>query len=436
MASIIEALESLATKGWYKEWQKPAWKQFMLTGEEGLLNFLPRFPEHTWLPTELLSALPGPDQMDDSGRRFLRACHAAGHPEAIGVWMQQCMRKDVANEEQFSKAAALVLGFGCPRLELAKQLAKHVRPLRQPDGSPTAAGQFLLSLDGKTVRDLYCAVGGNSGQAPEITALFVTHAPLRWKALLEKFNSDGDSKRFDACSWVLALEGAPVDFLEPAAKAFELLDNWYSRYEVGAKLYELNPERFGGAMEKLTTDQLLAKDTHAEMRLWAQAKQSALWLVVNRGTAALPLLREYFAAQLAPEDWHRKNQGGYKSEVLDQAVQKLRREALPLLEACFAVNQPEVHLKALQLWDSIKVDADTESIAPKLRQLFTVMDYSVVARGVRLAGDLALESVENDLWPLLSHKSRPIRDAAAATLAKLGGIPAVKGQGALEGPPV
>src|SRR5579859_131294 len=295
MASIIEALESLAAKGWYKEWQQPAWKQFMLTGDEGLLKFLPKFPEHTWLPAELLSVLPGPDQIDDSGRRFLQACHVAEHPQAIGVWMQQCMRKDVADGEHFSKAAALVFGFGCLRLELAKQLAKHVRPLRQPDGSATAAGQFLLSLDDKTIGELYCAVGGNSGQAPEITALFVTHATQRWKALLEKFNSEGDSKRFDACTWVLALEAAPVDFLEPTVKAFGLLDNWYSRYEVGAKLYELNPERFGAAMEKLTNDQLLAKDTHAEMRLWGQAKQSALWLVINRGTAALPLLREYFA---------------------------------------------------------------------------------------------------------------------------------------------
>lgn len=169
MASIIEALESLAAKGWYKEWQKRAWKQFMLTGDEGSLKFLPKFPEHTWLPTELLSELPGPDQIDDSGRRFLRACQAAGHPQAVGVWMQQCMKKDAADGEKFSKAAALVLGFGCPQLELAKQLAKHVRPLRQPDGSPTTAGQFLLSLDDKTIGELYCAVGGNSGQLSSLS---------------------------------------------------------------------------------------------------------------------------------------------------------------------------------------------------------------------------------------------------------------------------
>jgi len=420
MASIIEALESLAAKGWYKEWQKPAWKQFMLTGDEGLLKFLPKFSERTWLPTELLSALPGPDQIEDSGRRFLRGCHAAGHPQAIGVWMQQCLNKNAADKEQFSKAAALVLGFGCPQLELAKQVAKHVRPLRQPDGSPTAAGQFLLSLEDKTVGELYCMVGGNPGQAPEITALFVAHAPKRWKALLEKFNSEGNSKRFDPSTWVQALEAAPVDFLEPAAKAFELLDNWYSRFEVGAKLHELNSARFGPAMEKLATSQLLANDTHAGKKLWGEAKESAEWLVMNRGVAALPHLREYFAAPLGPGDWHRKSQGENKGEVLAQAVQKLGREALPLLEACFAVNQPEVQLKALQLWAGIKVDADLAGITAKLRQLFAAMDYSVVSRGVRLAGDLALEPVEQDLWSLLSHKSRPIREAAATTLAKLG----------------
>lgn len=47
MASIIEALELVVTKGWSQEWQNPEWKQFMLSGDEGLLKFLPKFPDAT-----------------------------------------------------------------------------------------------------------------------------------------------------------------------------------------------------------------------------------------------------------------------------------------------------------------------------------------------------------------------------------------------------
>jgi hypothetical protein len=420
MASIIEALEMLASKGWWKEWQNPAWKQFILTGNEKLLKNLPKFRDHSWLPAELLSALPAPDQIDNSGRRFLQACHAAGHPQALGGWIQQCSMKDDPEGDRFSKACALVLDFGCPNQFLANQVAELVRPLRMPDGLPTAAGTFLLSLDDKSAMQVFRSVGRDSRHAPEITTLFVMHDPQRWKALLEKFNQEGDSKQLDPSSWVLALNSAPTIFLEPAAQAFELLENWYARFELGAKLHEIKPARFEAAMEKLTAGQLLAKDTHAEVRLWNQAQQSAAWLVANRGLAVLPILKQYFSAALESGSWHRKSQSEYKNEVLDLAVQKLGREALPLLEACFATDQPEVQLRALQLWANLKVVADTETIAAKLHQLFSATDSSSVARAARLAGDLVPEAVEVDLWSLLSHKSRPVRDAAATTLARLG----------------
>ncbi len=46
MASIISALETLAAKGWWREWQNPAWKQFLLTGDEKQLKKLPKFSDH------------------------------------------------------------------------------------------------------------------------------------------------------------------------------------------------------------------------------------------------------------------------------------------------------------------------------------------------------------------------------------------------------
>ena len=248
MATIIEALDTLASKGWWKEWQNPAWKQLVLTGDDKHLKKLPKFRDHSWLPSELLSVLPDPDEIDDHGKRFLQACHAAGHPQALGVWIQQCAMKDTPGRDQFPKACALVLELGCPK---------------------------------------------------------------QW-------------------------------------------------------------------------------------------------------------LEQYFSAALDTSGWHRKNQGEYKTEVFDLAVQKLRREALPLLEACFATDQPEVQLRALQLWAGLKVAGDTETIAAKLRQLFAVTDAASVTRAVRLAGDLVPEAVESDLWSLFSHKSRPVRDASACTLARLG----------------
>src|SRR5438876_1736960 len=177
MATIIEALDTLASKGWWKEWQNPAWKQFVLTGDDKHLKKLPKFRDHSWLPSELLSVLPDPDEIDDHGKRFLQGCHAAGHPQALGVWIQQCAMKDSPGGDQFPKACALVLELGCPKQWLATQVAEYVRPLRMPDGSPSPAGNFLLSLDDEHARELFCSVGRDSRHAPEITTLFVMNAP-------------------------------------------------------------------------------------------------------------------------------------------------------------------------------------------------------------------------------------------------------------------
>jgi hypothetical protein len=62
----------------------------------------------------------------------------------------------------------------------------------------------------------------------------------------------------------------------------------------------------------------------------------------------------------------------------------------------YGVNQPEVQLRALQLWVGLKVAADTERIAARFRQLFAVADTSAVARAIRLTSELGLEPVEND----------------------------------------
>ncbi len=418
MASIIEALEMLATKGWWKEWQNPAWKQFILTGDEKLLKKLPKFSGHSWLPEELLSALPVPSQVDDSGKRFLRACHAAGHPLAVGTWIQQCAMKDSPGGDHFSMACALATEIGCSKLDLALQVAQNVHPICTQAGAPTPAGHFLLGLDDEHLERLYHHIGSHPHHPENVAALFAANARPRWRKLLEKLSRNAEARHFNPATWLVPLAAAPDEFLELTAKAFDFLDQWDARFQVGEQLYALDAERFGPAMEKLTIGQLLAEDTMARLPLWQQSCQAAGWLIANRAAVALPHLKSYFAAPLSHQ--REKGQSEYKAEALKVAAQRLGRDAIPLLEACFTTPQPEVQLQGLQLWAGLQHPADSEAIAPKLRLLFSDKDTSCVARAVRVAADLNPEWVESDLWSLFAHKSRPVRDAAANTLAKLG----------------
>lgn len=419
MASIIDVLEELATKGWWKEWQNPAWKQYVVSGDEKLLKKLPKFKKHSWFSGEFLPALPGPGRIDEHGRRFLKACRAAEHPQIVGIWLQSCLDADASLPGEFDRACALLVELGCDREFVAQQVTEIVGPLCQQDGAVTPAGRFLLSLNEEELDILLRGIA-RSGHAVELAGLYLANAPERWRKLMDACNRKGDSKQLNPEVWVAALNSAAPAFLEPAARAFELSERWPDRFEIGSKLYQLDPARFGPAMERLVKDQLLGKDTDAERDLWQQAQFAATWLVNHRGKAAEDDLKKYFSAALTGSDWHRKGQSDYKKEVLDAAVQRLGRDALPLLEACFETDQPEVQLRALQLWSGVMKPADTANLGGKLRQAFASSDASFVARAVRISVDLAPETFEDALWPLLAHKSRPVRDAAANTLARLG----------------
>ncbi len=420
MHILIQALDELLTQGWGKEWKTPAWKQFLLTGDTNRLKSLPKFNEYNYIPVTLLEAIPPPGQLDVTARRLFQACLSAGLPQALGTWLRVHMPDEKQQRERFAIACADARESGFSEAQLAVQVAECVQPLQLPIDAPTLAGKFLLSLDDKQLAKVVADVGRrHRGHAPATTKLFLANAPDRWKTLLSSFREPADVE-LDTSVWLLPLAASSGKFLEPTAHAFELMKNWNRRFDLGTALYNSDPKRFRAKMVKLTSEQLLAEDSNAHRRLWDQAKQSASWLAENLGIEAVPYLEKYFAAPLDKEDWNRKIQTEYKNEVLDIAAGKLQRDAIPLFEACFATPQPDVHLHALKLWSPIKTAADKKTIAAKLRQTLTCEDSPGLARAARLAGDLDPEAVEAELWSLFSHKSRPVRDAASQSIAKLG----------------
>lgn len=414
MSTIIEALDELAGCSWQKEWQKPAFKQFVLSGDTGLLKFLPKFKGHSWLPPELLEVMPSPNEMDLTGQRLLQACLAAELPQALGSWLNDNLSDEDAQRVEFSKACEIAKAAGYSEFLLAVQLVLGVRPFRDSkDASPTPLGQFLLSLTDKMLGELVAEVCRHENHARDLSALYVANAPGRWKTLLEKLNKPDDISKLFPQVWTLPLEADPQSFLEPTARAFELT----KRFDLGEALCKVNPQKFHTPMEKLCVDRLFGPDPATQKRLWRQAEQAASWLVVNSPQTAGSHLTSYFAA---PLDTEAVIQSDFKNRVLDLAVQTLKQEAVPWLEACFATPQPEVQLQALKLWIPLATETGVNNVAAHFKPLLNSDATVHITRAVRLAGDWNPAALENDLWPLLSHKSRPVRDAAASVLAKLG----------------
>ncbi len=418
MSAIIDAL---ANARWnINIWRDPVLQKFLATGNESLVPKLPEFSEFSFaFSDEILAALPLPDKLDEVDKRFLRVCHLTKHRGGIGQWLQKSWEADVSGK-QFTDGCRILEELGCPVVFIAQQIALKVDPLRGDDGEPKVPGQYLLSLEFQVMVDIILSGGLHDDRQEVLTGLFMAGERGKWKRILEALTKKGDFKPVRACAYVLALEAAPEEFADVCEKAWELTPYWNEKFAIAEKLFEVNPATYRPAMEKLAATQLLGEDPGPQTKAWAQARDAGLWLAAHGGEMAVPLLQDYFRIPLNEAAFNKKHQSEYKNEVLDSAFEKLHRGIVPLFEACFQTDQPDVQLHVLQLWTGIKTAEEVGNIAGKFRLLFASPESPVVSRAIRLTGEGFLETVEDDLWRLLSHKSRPVRDAAASALAKLG----------------
>jgi len=101
-------------------------------------------------------------------------------------------------------------------------------------------------------------------------------------------------------------------------------------------------------------------------------------------------------------------------------LRSLKSESLPVLQAALKSNEPELALITLPHIIAIRDDSQDELIVQTLKRGF--QDKSTAVGFITLAAQFKPPLVADSLWALLANKSRPIRDAAARVLGRLGDI--------------
>lgn len=296
--------------------------------------------------------------------------------------------------------------------DLAPELIDWIH-LRAADGPPTPFGDRLLKLDDAS---LFACLKESWARIPErsLVELLCRHAPGRLRQVVANATGKEPLDKVPNAAWIALAESGDEADITLAARAAENLGDASSRLEIANALAKQDPKRFAQLAEH-TAVQMLDGD-----ELWHNASQAAVALVEQFGLRHRTALEKYFGAPLDADKWRRKNQAEYKCTALDGIFKHLGKDAATLLAACFATEQGDVQVRALEHWIALKDPAQAEAIAGYLRTAFAGADGVAVARAVRLAADFDLTRVEADLWPLLAHKSRGVREAAASTLARLG----------------
>lgn len=418
MATIIESLEQLST--WSRDWKHPSWKQYVLTGDEKLLTQLPDMSRWYGVDEFFLTALQLPSRLDEPTRRILEAFAAAKFHNALGMWLNKSLSEDESLDE-YALACDHLRQLGCTMPTLAYLTATLARPLMRVDGQLTSAGAALCQLKPDllmTVLDRYAKE--HEYKVPEVAPALAVHAPEGLASFLQRRLADKNLFGLRCSFWKALLDHNRSRFEPLAAQAFDCYEDSWECFQIGRELAGLDLTKYGPAMEKRALMYVKAGigTSHAEHQ--AHAEESAMWLLRHAARPNLSQLEDFFAADPDPNNWGVRWREESKAKVVDCATARLHRDAICLFEACFRSEQPMVQFQALRNWAGFQNAEDTNRIVELFRIAIAAKDSVTVPKIVRWAWEWNAAVVETDLWSLLGHKSRAVREITAMLLAKLG----------------
>ena len=409
MATVLEALDELAAEKWQRHWHHPAIRRFLTTGDSEELAKIPaRAFKDKAFPSALLEALHcSIDKPGDHEMRLLRLCVEKELTSAIGDWL---ISVNAEKPDCFDAAVRALRSMGASDLFLASALGRWTHSGGRRD-SP--AGRFLLGLS-KDVLVEWIESGKLEFEAKGLREFLSGNAPETMASALSAVLAAGRMKKFPFGVLTEFLGANPGKFATLAERALEQCTENSYHFALLQHLTNIDPHKYGLVVDRIASSLLPGASP------WHTEKEIAEWLIQNRAGTSTGTLKRYFASPLGADPWRRKYGSEYKNEALDTAAKHLGANAIPCYEACFETSQPEVQLRALQHWIALSRAADVKAIAGRFRQLLAAEDSSAVSRATRQAGEWNPQELEAELWQLLSHKSRPAREAAAAALAKLG----------------
>lgn len=407
MSKFLNAIEAIAKEPWAKPNIAREVAAYLRSGSDQDLAAIPVMDNFPGSSIALESLIQHP-QADETLIRFWKLCAARNwlsvFARSVNAWTADAPDGDARLQSLFVIAPGLGFSGAGPFRALATE-TKAVRD----DGKLTPLGKWMLTLDDQFVAALIQGPGWRA--TPLIRELAAKH-PDRLRRLLAGFGKDQAAKKIPAGLWKEIAQADEGRFVPIVAEVAASFCDPHDRFIIASGLANADRRYFADAEKEAL--HLLAHDD-----LWARASEVGIWLATFGGGTQLEALGNYFAAPLDADKWRNQHQGDYKIEVL-KAAAKLGPAAISLYEACFRTDQGAVQLAALEHWIALRDPAQAEAIAGHLRTAFAGSDTQSVARAVRLAGDFDLSRVEAVVWPLLAHKSRGVREAAAVTLAKLG----------------
>jgi len=406
MSKIFDALDELAKQTYAPEWKDPAIRQFVRTGDEALLPGIRPF-KNSWsgsLPQEL----PAPDAWTDEASRVLRLGHLKRVPSMLESWLQRFGRNYRDNWPQFDAAIKILRAVGLSDAEI-RQTLLACDLWESKEQTPTQAGELFLQLD-PTDAEIRQGFQQSYDGEWQLPALLAHSQPER----MEKLLAGGLKFKNASLTYGLMVRANPARFATKAFEVFEKLPESIHRMNLITTLAEVLPSQY--------LDRACAEARNCLRRVPIAddvlGRNCSEFMLQQNQPDALELCCQWMSGYAGENPWNAPHQ---RELIFTWAAQHQPTMIRPMAEACARCGAANVVLLGLKQWKQQGIAPNTsERFHEAIQRVLQQTDTAHIISAVAEARDWDLQRTSEDLWPLLQHKSRPVRGAAARVLAGLG----------------
>jgi hypothetical protein len=399
--------------------------KYIETGDPAALGRI-RSGGPSWGPWAryLTGFMADPASMGEEDRRALHAMAALETFAQIGDWLSKALGRAKGDEDLHAIVREELAKVKVPASAVSVMTTAFVENLAV-GGRPTSAGRYLLALSD---RDLKAAVkeaesGRSYGQwcYPRLAGFLLETAPERLGPLLGVMLGPKVITP-EICEIVLR-KGA--DRYAPAVVvAWRATKPLHERFAIGLAVARLDRERYGPEMREI------ARAVLADGKVVHLHDDAAIWMLQNDGAEALDEIVAFLDRTGPGRDGPEREQHNRK-EIMSGAVKVLGARALPAVLSAIRTSDAWVHLAALTHLMALDDGAHDGLIRAELERRLNGMeglerpDYpsyrtNASVETINLAARWKPAMVADRLWELLGDKAKPVRDAAARALGRLG----------------
>ena len=404
MSRFLNELEKACKSAYHKQIGTAVWK-YVCSGDEKFLaaakpqasRFGMYWARHAW------RFMPSPEDLTEEESRALHAnvVMAGGRDLAEVI----CERIKKAPETEAACLEMFLAAFGKKsndQVAAAIVLVEDGPPLSL-EGTPGPIASFLLSLSDKQMKSVMAKCEAYN----RLLAFLIARDPKRVAPVAATCLSRHSTYReySAACSAAQLLQHNAAEYEAAIAKVLRSNASQMDCFMVGVELTRFKSKKYQAETRQIGETILEDAKNRGDDR------EVCRWLVEQFGKEALEKISRFLGSN---------DRGYYAEPILQDTVAALGENARQAVVAALTNASSRMRLAALEQLIQWNAASDRKLISEGLVDGFGSKDPQVVIRFLVAAGRWDIACVEDAVWDLLKHKSKPVRETAARTLGRQG----------------